>query len=391
MAPFNICNAFALVFCKAHMTRKFSVLLVLFGSTLLTNIASAQELNVELFERFKHDAPIAWKKVKEANLTFSKTSNGLTASMEARGYTLTNDKRAFKSKNVRKILDRSHRMNTNSFYSDDDVLICINPKYAYELKRKTGTTNWSLLNVVDLSPPPKGIFSNETWREHTEMLDRSFVKTLRDFPCGDGAEKTICFPEIFPNDHKIENIFTLKNLAFQKCYWTEFKGTKCVAIEVVYSTTGLQTENGSKKVVDKPAVLFAMYDPDNFWALRYARSELDKASFLGQSVFGGEISCEYDVGILGTPRLKSSTLARWNTDCKDDPAILSSEYTAVEESLKHEDFYLTAFGFPEPNFKRPWPPYLTYISFFGIALFAGIVVRHWVRRNLASRNEPKKC
>ena len=366
-------------FLLLHQIRQHSAVSVIFAklitvflipSTFL-NRFDGQEIDLELLEKFKVEAPAAWKDIRKKNLAFSKSSVGWKIEGEYRGDVLLDVKHPYNFKNRRQFLGSEFRMNLNRLDSNDETLICINRKYGFELFRKAKSTNWEIVEIID--------FASQDYSrllEDSQAFSQSFIGTLRRMPSGDGEERFIKFPDMYYADDIREDLdfFSYNNIEYRKCHWLDYQASRCVLIEIAYTTKQGVIVDGVAKVENGPAILKAIFDPKLFWALRYARGELGKSSFEGEPIYGGEVVQEFEIGLSGAPFLTSRTLTNWNAQCGKDPAKLETSQVSSNESLKATDFCLGAFGFPEPDFGQSDTYYWWCLVFAVTTLIIGFAI-----------------
>ncbi|MBX3418744.1 MAG: hypothetical protein KF851_14150 [Pirellulaceae bacterium] len=361
------------------MTNKFILtFFIVFCLTSCRDSVIGQEAmrNEELLQRFMQEAPQAWEKQRQLNERYSGLRRGYVSTVEAKGKILGSKIFPIDTTVTQKILDSHHK---STIISPGTSVSCINPDYFFELSRSSVTSGWVLGQVVPLKDSV-----NEKMELSELFLKYPGIKTLNSFPVGDNEEKYLSLRYNFSGPKEKSNIFDLENINFLKCYQLKYLGVECIAVEFQF---GREVSFENRKVGLQPSVCFAILNPNSFWAVLYMKCQFNRLAMNGPPVDPGlpemrfEVEQEFEQGYSGGARLIRSVLREWNASVSDDCIELVINNTFYQETLRPENFYLTAYGLPEPDWYTPPKPWWFYTSIVGMVLVVvGAVVFHFGKR-----------
>jgi hypothetical protein len=347
-------------------------------SLVVAQPTNPSDFDESAFSRFKNEAPLEWNRVKELNAKFSKTNQGWQSTFSSEGFLLFEKKHAQAVKRDHKNLGNDHRLMLSTRTSAGEILVCMNPTYAFQLSRKDENQNWRLNEVIKLS-------SSENLTQRRDSFG-----ALAGRPSGDGEENLISLPGSWfysMSGGKPVNPFELEKVKFGKCKLVEYEGKECILVEGTFVSYGPSGES--------PNAFQCIYDPNNFWALLYSRATFAWNQLDREQGFNIEVKQDFQKGLSGGPRMVSKTLREWNHTCPNDPATLVSNSNTWLDNVPAKEFYLSSYGFPEPEFYEPPRPWWFYTSIVGMVLVVvGAVVFHFGKRlwreGAAKQNNKKR-
>ncbi len=238
----------------------------------------------------------------------------------------------------------------------------VNPKYAFELQRFKKNAAWVVAGVG------RGLFSSTTFHGHIDVDDpKNFARLVNWYPY------TFSTVIITLQVTVLDPGFSIKEVS------AVTKGDqRLVKVDFDY----FPPKDPARMVLRAGSVLF---NPERFWTI---------SSFEVQTLWGDDKGLEtahfeYKHADDGFPILKKVVLRRKIPNRKSDREFIN-HFDLHERDVLESDFYLTAFGFPEPK-GAGWPKgppwYLWFITFALVSLAVGWYLRRRVqRRKMLAQN-----
>ncbi len=240
-------------------------------------------------------------------------------------------------------------------------LWAVNSQYEFELVRRKKSKDWVIAD----------------WNRMRTEESRTFTaKRLLEI----SLTPPVTF-RVFSKDLSIvvkEPGFTLKRISIQ-----EKKENQLVKVEFSYQPTAKELERLVPSIEG-----WILYDPDRYWTIDQYKAELtyrgvseEERNKIVKVTRAGTM--EYGLTQDGFPVLKL-----WCSKVKNPVTNKETrsqmEYKFHEQEPSESDFYLTAFGFPEPKvvIRPKGPPW--FLWFIGIALVS-LAVGWYLRRRIQKR------
>jgi len=340
---------------------QFVNLIVLLG--LLTAISycdgqspsANKKVDADLLARFESEAPDAWQECKQEHLRFFKNSmlkyEGTYATSNVINGKMENlEKRIDENFVVLKIKDQYGLANGQlaEGYPDENVRF-YNKSYYATLRRKKTSNDWFLesaeiIPIYDANVPladslsqisPYFGFANPLFFSFHPYDENPLIKAVST------REESRAWPEL--RDREIIGIDHV-----------DYDGKEMVRVIVtftVYSIDWNSEKNGQYKLIDKPWRSTAVFDPANNWCLR---------EVAGGALENGRVVLEYKRIYSYTEFGRVQICNKYTQTVSDNgtPTWLEVKTLKItEESLSPDDFTLSAFGLPEPDWYRPPTPW----------------------------------
>jgi len=125
---------------------------------------------------------------------------------------------------------------------------------------------------------------------------------------------------------------------------------------------------------------WVLLDPERYWVIVKYEAELNTPGFWTGSIAG---SVEYEEGEdVPIPKKRVQRQKRANTDGTEDEYEMRSEFQITEVEVPASEFYLSAFGLPEPTMAAAPPTrwYLWVALAAGVCLVLAVVLRWRAKR-----------
>ena len=354
---------------------KFSMLWLVFGAVWIWQVnivlfSQEAKLDNALLNRVKQEAPKAWENQIRLNEKYARSRKGYECVNVAKGERWANKIFPIDAEIVRRVFDSHHKQ---VIYNSGNHIVCFNPNYFFILSRSSQTTGWVLKETVRIS--------EESLAQYLER-HRDF-QTLKNYSCGDNDEKYLRLPYDFGAPKENTSVFDLEQINFLKCYDLEYQGAASVAVEFQIGRDIVTKEN---TVGYDPSACFLIMNPENSWAITYMKCEFNKHELDGPLIdpsfsWSFEVEQEFDQGFAGGARLKKTVLKERISAVGDRVVELTNNCSYSQKNLKPGDFYLSAFGLPEPDWYTPPKPWWFYTSIVGMVLVVvGAIVFHFGKR-----------
>jgi len=328
------------------------------------------KLDAELLDRFNSEAPKAWRKAKEDYLRYANTTNRKRdVQIESAQYSPTAKKLAptiLEHKNISMKVGKDYGLLKGGLEdkSDSETVAIYNKSYYAMLQRKKGSEDWLLTSIgpipeleSDVSlPDALGevnrvlFFASDPQSESVHPFDENpFIK--RDAGV---TEKSRAWPDL--RNRKITNIESI-----------DYDGKDMVEVTMTFEVSVIDWSSGSHntyKSKNQPWKYTAVFDPTNDWSLNKVTGGVLQN---GQVI--NELSRKYSYtkinGFFACDGYKEKVIEK-----KTGKVLRLVERTnkVTKTSYSPEQFTVSAFGLPEPDWYRPPTPWWLYSSITGLAL-----------------------
>lgn len=342
--------------------------LVLFGfSCGAPKSMALQDVGAALVEKFKREAPLAWKRAKDAQMNVFSSSD-YEVKIQAK---IWNAPRANGPERIQTFEETFNRINSKfrSYLRVEDgvenTLIAINPFYSFELTRANLNSPWTLSQVH-----PANSDGNSTT---TEPSGHFYKLTYADLELG----KLRNITELHPVHSALDEL-VIDDLDIRTASVVLVNGRDMVRLEFG-SPYEVYAVNRTTKTTEKQvriADAYVVLDPSLEWAV----VEFDALSGpIKSSATRWLAKYEYDRTPSGVIYRSNSLHEYYYKDVKDRSE--SFAWTCNSRPLSTSEFLLTNYGFPEPGFYNPPRPWWIYFSVTGMIIVAiGAIVLHFGRR-----------
>jgi hypothetical protein len=305
--------------------------------------AVGQSADPVLIDRFLVEAPQAWDKLRK--LDEKRASH--------RGYVWISESQSFEFDKSGNSVLQAHRVTTdkriqggyrlrevNDVFKGTSEVHGINPQYAFQIERRRGSHHWLLNNTHNLKIdgfPDKDI---------------KFRILRGDYDVDDGLA-------LNPMDGNPSLRWTeLPGMIVNRIEKIEYLDRECIEVEIEYDRAV-----GSNKSLRMRCVV--VFDPNNYWLMMRATQTRAVPVFNG-SPDKVEVERIYKPGLNNVPFAAKHTFKNF---IRDQPVSYSENSSTYQFQIPSQnEFTLSAFDLPEPDWYRPPPPYWLYVSIGAIVL-----------------------
>lgn len=345
------------------------VLLVLLSTNAYCHGQSPpiNRVDADLLGRFESEAPRAWQEAKEDYLRFFRD-----ASRQCDGLREDFGRSIGKKKgNVKR--HRWQNINLGEDYgilkggledgASEETVALFNRSYYALLQRKKGSSDWLLKKIGELPEHD----SNSSLSAALDEVDVTLFHAADPFA-----------GNFHPYDENplleftaTENIRAWPELRDREIIGVEpvdYDGKEMVKVEMMFNVKAIdwnfKNAEGEYRPTNQPRKHTAIFDPAEHWCLREVAGGIgtngndvieSKKIFLYSMVNGVQI-CD---GYIQTGISTASSDVVWRTEVNNPVTIIG---------LSPQDFTLSAFGLPEPDWYRPPTPWWMYTSLAGLAM-----------------------
>ncbi len=316
----------------------------------------------DTLERFISEAPAAWKRAREARAAYASPGKIETARLTKRWEKTKQRERETELVEVTTNFDDNHLTYFRKESGYEDKLIIVNPQYGCDLGRTTTQSGWSLVEVVPAKGDPDG----------TQPTPNGYI-LRKKFPGPRSHGLQNCTVVYAPDPNlRLDEIpeFDLQNASE-----VSHKGRNMVRIEFRLPFEMYVSNESTNNRPEKQQLTgdsYAIFDPDENWAVV-------EFSFQYGELFKHYATYEYSRLDTGVAYRSKELNERFYKGDKLSSTLV--ETTVKRVPVKLQDFTLTHYGFPEPDFYKPPRPWWMYVSITGmIIMVIGAVVLHFGRR-----------
>ncbi len=305
-----------------------------------------------LLARLKQEAPLAWKRNSEAQDRLFNASNfevEIRSQRDAAKSTDIDQKKMVQETVVR--IDKDHRSYLRNESNGEGTLVVFNPAYSFELRRASLDSQWSLAEVYSETNNPGVEGKRPSGTLH------NWSRSKPDF----GQPPNIS--ELYPFHSALDQL-DLNELEIRSATTVSVDGRDLVRVEFgsPYEVLFFDPESKRSEKRTEIADAYVLLDPNLSWAVIefFASSGKDPAASTKWSA-----KHEYEKSPAGMI-YRSKTW--YHADQQPSPISNRYEWAFGQHSQNSDTFYLTHYGFPEPDFYTPPWPWWLYASAAGVGL-----------------------
>lgn len=318
-----------------------------------------------LLARLKQEAPLAWKRNSEAQDRLFSANNfevEIRSQRDAAKSTDIDQKKMVQETVVR--IDEDHRSYLRNEINGKGTLVVFNPAYSFELRRANLDAQWSLAEAIS---------ANNNAGADTKEPSGRFHKWSRSKP-DFGQPPNIS--ELHPVHSALDQL-DLNQLDIRSATSVSVDGRDLVRVEFgsPYEVLFFDPESKRSEKRTEIADAYVLLDPNLSWAVIefFASSGKDPAASTKWSA-----KHEYEKSPAGMIH-RSKTWYYY--DQQPSPISNRYEWAFGQHSQIRDTFYLTHYGFPEPDFYSPPWPWWLYASAVGVGLvLIGVLLLQLGRR-----------
>lgn len=325
---------------------------------LFCSMSPAQNLDQRLAERFRSEAPLAWRASEDRYKHFFQNNTGWTVEINRSGFfPIRNGKKSsFDTTGITKRIGTDFGLVTfKDIATNDEVTHLYNPQYFASLKQNKTIEGWKVGEILKISE--RGISIAEVLLKEKPIVNLLIadIASSNEHPFGNcPIEPANEVKDIFElEDFQIDRIEEIKD-----AQGTTFK------VEFRYKTSILMGTSNSPAFVKKTKICEAIFDPENNWCLMH---------FEGGIAIDGKVNVKtiFKYEYKTTERVQFCTKREKRQISVADKKEIELDQLQMEfnvENLLPADFTLTAFGIPEPDWYTPPRPWWLYSSLAGMGL-----------------------
>ena len=326
---------------------------LLFGSASLS-----QELDQRLVERFKSEAPLAWRANENRYERFFKSNTGWTVEFHQSGFFPTGKGKSSRSESsgiFKRIGTDFGLITINGTAASDEVAHLYNRQYFASLTQSKEIQGWKIGEITKIPGNDNSI--GEFLLSEKPMVNKMIANVASStlHPFG--------YCPIEPMEERVVWI-ELENFQIDRIEQVTDSKKNHVKVQFRYtSATVMPTVNGSN-FEKQVKICEATFDPNNNWCLIHFEGGISvDGKVHGKTVIKYEYETINGVQFCTKRERRSISVA--------DQKVIEEEQlkqVPVVARLRPVDFTLSAFGLPEPDWYKPPRPWWLYSSLTGMGL-----------------------
>jgi hypothetical protein len=344
------------------------------GLLVCDGLATTQgeDIDPRLLDQFQKEAPKVWEKNAKSQRLFFELNRGWRWEGNLSGFSINSEGRrsAFDQSWTKNFMGRSYiSSKVVDKTKSSEELIVINPQYLFNLTRPIGSNKWVLIEVIKRDID---ISSGECFESGDENLapDSTYLYYLKnEQPIPNQSQ--YC-PFAITKNREWFKLPELKLRAIEKVAYQENDGVK---VQLTFLNRFFEP---GKQASDRTYLCTAIFNPNRGWSLLRV-----EGSFVDSNLHPFGVSSvlvnEYASDVGGVP-FRTGCDSRYfrplgNNSNSLSSLVLEKSATSLEQ-LDSRDFYLRAYGFPEPDWYVPPRPWwlITSLTGMGLLIVGAIVL-----------------
>jgi len=316
-------------------------------------------------EEFKKNATSAWQRIREKQAVYAGMGK-LESSTRTESWRRNREHEGNKERiEVLTVLDSDHRTYLRTEKGRPDVLVVVNPQYGCELRRNSGDSEWSLAEVL----PAKFNTKNSETPPDSEFLKRLHARSIS--PAISNITEVMGPTPKFRLDLVSE--FDVRGATV-----VSYNGSNMVRVDFSLPFEMYVTDEASKRTEKQKLIgeCYAIFDPARDWIIL-------EFSFQYRDLFKNFSTYEYtflEAEVVYRSKAKTENIVKGEVESWE---VVETKYSRVP--VNRDDFTLTRYGFPEPDYYSPPRPWWMYVSITGgvIVVLGALLVtvgRRWQQR-----------
>lgn len=348
-----------------HNSWKLMICLCVFLFEMFSHRPSIEGIpdrDQDMVERFKSDAPTAWKRAREAQAAYANSGKIETNRLTKEWRKTRQGERETERLEITTNFDSDNLTYFRKESGYNDQLIIVNPQYGCDLGRTTNESGWSLVEVV----PAKANLDGPQPSPSSYFLGKLFPG-----PRSHGLQNCTT---VYAPDRNLR-LDEISDFDLQSAREVTHKGRNMIRVEFRLPFEMYVSNESTNNRPEKQKLTgdsYAIFDSDENWAVV-------EFSFQYGELFKHFATYEYSRLDTDVVYRSKELKERFYKGDKDTSELV--EITVKRVPVELQDFTLTRYGFPEPDYYSPPQPWWLYTSIGGgLILILGAVLLSVGRR-----------